>query len=262
MSVYGPAHTSNESIPAGAPAPTAPRRFVDEPHFVLIDRPGSPLAERYRRLRMSLEDGTPDYPCRPQLIVITSAVPAEGKTTTATNLALAYAEVPGQRTLLVDVDLRRPSLSRSITPKPTAGLTEVLAGTVSLDQALIELAGTQLRLLPSGAPSETPLEHLQQQSFGELIRELRRRFDRIVIDAPPTVPFADAALLAAHADGALLVVRAGATTAPLIRRAKDSLSGTHVLGVLLNDVAFTVVDRYYDRYDEDDPAGYPLSTPS
>jgi Mrp family chromosome partitioning ATPase len=77
-----------------------------------------------------------------------------------------------------------------------------------------------------------------------------------VIDAPPTVPFTDAAVLAAHSDGALLVVRAGTTGAPLIRRARESLAGTNVLGVVLNDVVFTVVDRYYYRYDDYEPGPY------
>jgi capsular exopolysaccharide synthesis family protein len=256
MSTHGATRVPYGPPPPGAPGPIVPRRFIDDPHLVLMDRPGSPLAERYRRLRMSLEEGTPAHPFQPQLTVITSAVPAEGKTTTATNLALAYAEDPRRRTLLIDADLRRPSLSRSITPTPTIGLTDVLEGRATLDQALIELADSKLWVLPSGAPSQAPLELLQQRSFGSLISELRRRFDRIVIDAPPTVPFTDAALLASHADGALLVVRAGTTTAPLIRRARESLSGANLLGVLLNDVVFTLVDRYYDRYDDYEPGGY------
>jgi Mrp family chromosome partitioning ATPase len=97
---------------------------------------------------------------------------------------------------------------------------------------------------------------LQQKILGELIAQLRTRFDRIVIDAPPTVPFVDAAFLASHADGALLVVRAGTTSVPLIRRAMVSLPGADVLGVVLNDVAFTVVDRYYNRYDDYQPGRY------
>jgi len=239
--------------PSGSIAPT---KLSDHPHLVLMTRPGTPLAERYRRLRLCLEQGTRDRPFPRQLTVITSALPGEGKTTTALNLALAYAENRQSRTLLVDADLRRPSVSDYIAPRPPLGLSEVLAGKASLDQALIELSNSKLRVLPSGAPSEAPLQLLQSEALGNVIAELRRRFDRIVIDAPPTVPFTDAVLLAAHADGALLVVRAGTTTSTLVRRARESLSGTDVLGVVLNDVEFTFVDRYYYRYDDYQPGGY------
>jgi capsular exopolysaccharide synthesis family protein len=235
---------------------TTPWAFTDDPHLVMIHRPGSPLAERYRRLRLRLEQGTFDDPLPRQLTVITSAVPAEGKTTTATNLALAYAEDRECLTLLVGADLRGPSVSRYVSPKPAFGLSHVLAGRVTLDDALVEMSGSGLFILPEGEKSEQRSRQLaHSDSIGELLDELRRRFDRIVIDTAPTVPFTDAALLASHADGVLLVVRAGTTTAPLIRRAWESLSAANVLGVVLNDVVFTIVDRYYSRYDDYAPGG-------
>jgi receptor protein-tyrosine kinase len=233
-----------------------PRRFKDDAHLVLLRRTASPVAERYRRLRLRLEQDCADAPGPPQMIVVTSAIPGEGKTTTATNLALAFAEDQERRTLLIDADLRRPTASRFITPEPKFGLSEVLSGEATLDHALIELTDSKLWVLPSGAPRETPLELQQGDFLGSLMVELRRLFDRIVIDAPPTVPFTDAALLAAHADAALLVVRAGTTTKPLIRRARESLAGTNLLGVVLNEVEFTVVDRYYYRYDDYQPGRY------
>jgi capsular exopolysaccharide synthesis family protein len=247
------------AIPSGDAAPigsVVPRRFVDDPRLVVNHNPGSPLAERYRRLRLRLEDGAPggSFPLRTTLI--TSAVPGEGKTTTAINLALAYAESGKRPTLLIDGDLRRPSVSRHIRPEPSFGLSEILAGEALLDHALIEMSGSRLWILPAGTPRETPLRLLQSEHLDGLIAELRRRFDRIVIDAPPTVPFTDAAVLASHADGTLLVVRARTTTKPLIRRAVESLSGSRVLGVVLNDVEFTVVDRYYNRYDDYQPGRY------
>jgi capsular exopolysaccharide synthesis family protein len=232
------------------------RKLIDDPTLVIKNRPDSPLAERYRRLRLQLEQGSPDSTIPRQLTVVTSAIPGEGKTTTAVNLALAYAEDRRLRTLLVDADLRRPSVSRFVVRKPTIGLSEVLAGGALLDDVLIELSDSRLWILPSGAPSAMPQALLQRKSFGALIAELRRRFDRIVIDTPPTVPFTDAAVLASHADGALIVVRAGRTTKTLVRRAKESLKGARGLGVVLNDVAFTVIDRYYSKYDEYRPDRY------
>ena len=245
------------STDAGAgPGSIAARRFVDDPHLVMMSRNGSPLAERYRRLRLRLEQATPAGPAPPQVTVITSAAPSEGKTTTATNLALAYAENRKQRTLLVGADLRRPSVSRYIAPRPPIGLAEVLAGGTTLERALLEMSNSRLWVLPEGAPTETPLALLQTDSLAQLIARLRVRFDHIVIDTPPTVPFTDAAVIAAHADGTLLVVRAGSTTKPLVRRARESLSGGRVLGAVLNDVLFTVVDRYFYRYDDYAPERY------
>jgi len=229
--------------------PIATRTFTSDPHLVMMSGPGTPIAERYRQVRLRLDQGTAESPGPSQVTVITSAIPGEGKTTTAINLALAFAENRKRRTLLVDADLRCPSVCRYLVREPALGLSEVLSGEASLDQALIAMSGN-LWILPSGAPSETPLALLQARSLGSLITELRERFDRIVIDTPPTVPFTDAAVLASRSDGALLVVRAGKTTRPLIRRALGSLSEARLRGVVLNDVAFTVVDKYYYRYDD------------
>lgn len=244
-------------LAAGVPLGSIiPRRFSDDPHLVILHRPGSPIAERYRRLRLRLDQGVFDDPKPRQVTVVTSPVPGEGKTTTATNLALAYAEDREKRILLVDADLRRPSVARYVQPKPTLGLTEVLSGQVPIEHALVEMADSKLWVLPAGAPTETPLEMLQSERFAGMLQELRRGFDRIVIDAPPTVPFTDPAVLQTLSDGALVVVRAGVTTKPLIRRALESLSGGLVLGVVLNDVRFTVVDRYYYKYDDYEPGRY------
>jgi capsular exopolysaccharide synthesis family protein len=226
-----------------------PRRgaFVDDPHLVVMTRPNSPVAERYRRVRLSIEQAPCDHPAH-QVTVVTSAVPGEGKTTTAVNLALAYAEDPAQRTLLIDGDLRRPALSKLVSPEAAFGLVDVLAGHVPLDIALIEMTDSKLWVLPAGKTADRALEKLQQHVLAAMLAELRGRFDKIVIDTPPTVPFTDAAVLASHADGAVLVVRAGTTTAPLLQRARESLSAASLVGIVLNDVAVTSADRYYERY--------------
>lgn len=237
-----------------------PRKLVDDQHLVVAFKPGSPVAERYRRLRLKLDGPGPDGAPR-QVIVMTSAIPEEGKTTTALNLALAMAEDRDRRTLLVDADLRRPSVTRYITPQPTLGLSEVLSGTAPLDHVLVEIKASKLTVLPAGAPSMNPLELLQSDYLGGVIAELRRRFDRIVIDTPPTVPFTDAAVLNAVSDGALLVVRARKTTRPLIERARQSLAHGVLLGVVLNDVKFTFVDRYYYQYDDYNPRRYATNDP-
>ena len=232
-----------------------PRKFTDDPHLVLANRPGSPIAERYRRLRLKLDQPGPDGAPR-QIMLVTSAVPEEGKTTTAINLALAFAEDRDRHTLLIDADLRRPALTRYILPAPTLGLSEVLSSDASLDHVLIEIKSARLTVLPAGATSQNPLALLQSDFLVSVFAELRRRFDRIVIDTPPTVPFTDAAVLNAMCDGALLVVRAGKTTGTLIDRARASLVHSTLLGVVLNDVGFTPVDRYYYQYDDYNPRRY------
>jgi capsular exopolysaccharide synthesis family protein len=253
-----PKAVSDKRIPLVAGVPLGgiiPRKFTDDAHLVLANRPGSPIAERYRRLRLKLDQPGPDGAPR-QLLLVTSAVPEEGKTTTAVNLALAFAEDRDRHTLLIDADLRRPSLTRYVTPPPTLGFSEVLTGEASLDHVLIELKSARLTMLPAGAPTQNPLELLQSDFLGSVLAELRRRFDRIIIDTPPTVPFTDAAVLNALCDGALLVIRAGKTTGSLIERARASLVHSTLLGVVLNDVAFTPVDRYYYQYDDYNPRRY------
>ena len=253
-----PKAAGDKRVPLVAGVPLGgiiPRKFTDDPHLVLANRPGSPIAERYRRLRLKLDQPGPDGAPR-QIMLVTSAVPEEGKTTTAINLALAFAEDRDRHTLLIDADLRRPALTRYILPAPTLGLSEVLASDASLDHVLIELKSARLTVLPAGTPSHNPLELLQSDFLVSVFSELRRRFDRIIIDTPPTVPFTDAAVLNAMCDGALLVVRAGKTTGTLIDRARASLVHSTLLGVVLNDVGFTPVDRYYYQYDDYNPRRY------
>ena len=216
---------------------------------MLLSRPGSVAAEHYRRLRLNLEHGTPEFPVKPQVMVITSAVPGEGKTTTAANLGLAFAEDATQPALLIDADLRRPALSRAITPEPGIGLAEVLSGRASLDDALISMSDSKLSVLPAGEPYAHLLELLQGGPFASLLAKLRLRFARILVDTPPTIPFTDAAVISSHSDATLLVVKAGSTTTPMIRRARESLSAAGFLGVVLNDVVNTAIDRYFDGYD-------------
>lgn len=232
-----------------------PRKFVPDPHLIMVNRPGSPIAERYRRLRLKLEQPGPTGASR-QVFVVTSAVPEEGKTTTAINLALSFAEDRDRRTLLVDADLRRPSVTGYVTPEPTLGLSEVLTGEASIDHVVVEVKTARLSILPAGAPSTNPLELLQSDYLAGVFAELRRRFDRIIVDTPPTVPFTDAAVLNGISDGAILVVRARRTTRPLIERARASLSHGTLLGAVLNDVEFTPVDRYYYQYDDYNPRRY------
>jgi capsular exopolysaccharide synthesis family protein len=242
-----------EGVPLGE---IVPRSFTNDPGLVLLNDPLSPEAERFRRLASQLDVAVPNREAAPTIITVTSAVPDEGKTTTALNLALALAERKDRSTLLIDADLRRPSIGSYLTPKPTMGLSEVLTGELSAEHALLRIKNAQLSVLPSGKETGRPLELLRSEYLEALFKDLARRFDHIVLDTPPTVPFADASVINARGDGALLVVGVRKASKPLLERAFQSLEASRLLGVVLNGVRVTPVDRYYYRYDDYNPERY------
>lgn len=240
-------------VPLGA---IIPRTFTDDSRLVVQNAVRSASSERYRRLCSKLEQAVLEDGKAPQLVLVTSAVPHEGKTTTILNLALAMAEDKDRRVLLVDADLRRPSIARYLSPAPKLGLSEALAGALAVEHALIEPRNSRLVVLPAGTPPENPLELLRSESLAALLSDLRRSFDAILIDTPPAVPFADAVVMAPHCDAAVLVVRARTTAKPLVHKAMEALATVPVMGAVLNDVGQTPVDRYYYRYDAYDPYAY------
>lgn len=182
----------------------------------------SPRAEAFRVLRTNLQFIDPDGTSK--VFVVTSPLPGEGKSTTATNLALALAE-GGQNVALVEGDLRRPRVSHYLGAVEDVGLTTVLVGRVTLDEALQETHAAGLTLLAAGRTPPNPAELLQSQQMAGLVDQLRQAFDIVLIDAPPLLPVTDAALLASIVDGAILVVRHGKTTADQVRTAVDRLEG-------------------------------------
>ena len=232
-----------------------PRRLTDDPTLVLRHAPRSPLAERYRGLvhRIYPNQATEG---RNQLLTITSSAPDEGKTTTSLNLALALAEKKDHSTLIIDADLRRPSVCRYLTPAPKIGLSDVLTGEARLEHTLLELKDTKLTVLPAGTLVGNPQELLRSEFVAALFTELRRRFDHIIIDTPPVVPFTDASVLSVLSDATMLVVRARKTPKPLVERALQALSSGNVIGITLNYVQITPVDRYYYKYDDYNPERY------
>jgi receptor protein-tyrosine kinase len=182
----------------------------------------SPRTESFRVLRTNLQFIDPDG--EKKVFVITSAVPGEGKSTTACNLALALIE-GGQRVALVEGDMRRPRISTYLQVVDTVGLTTVLIGRISLDEALQTTRHPGLTVLSSGKTPPNPAELLQSRQMISIIEELRASFDIVLIDAPPLLPVTDGALLASIVDGAILVVRHGHTHSEAIRRAVERLEG-------------------------------------
>ncbi len=171
------------------------------------------------------------------VLTITSCLPGEGKTTVATSVAVALAR-SGQSVVLVEGDLRRPRLAELFDLPGSTGLTTTLVGRVDLDDAIQETAVPGLDLLTSGTRPPNPSELLQTQAMSELLNTLSRRYDVVLIDAPPLLPVTDAALLAEASDGALLVVRHGRTMQEQVRIAMDRLDG---VGATLYGTVMTMV---------------------
>jgi len=208
-------------------------------------RPQSQMAESYRALRTSLLLSNLGAP--PKVILVTSARPQEGKTTTSINTAIVLAQ-KGVRVLLVDGDLRRPSVHKALGMAPRSGLSNVLTGSATIQQTITTSPVLpNLFILPAGTPPPNPAELLASSNMRDLIMELRQQFDHIVIDTPPTLSVTDAVVLAPRADASILVIRSGQTTKQALRRARDILMqvNAHVAGVLLNAVDLTSPDYYY-----------------
>jgi len=205
---------------------------VDTPLVTDLDT-YAPRAEAFRVLRTNLQFIDPDI--ERKVFVITSSLPSEGKTTTAVNLALALAE-GGESVALVEGDLRRPKVGEYLRLESSVGLTTVLIGKLPIDEAIQTTANEALAVVTSGATPPNPAELLKSASMSALISTLRGMYDIVLIDAPPLLPVTDGALLAAQADGALLVVRHGKTTADEVQLAVERLQavGAAPVGVIYN----------------------------
>jgi len=227
-------------------------------------RPQSQMAESYRALRTSLllsNLGTP-----PKIVMVTSARPQEGKTTTSINTAIVLAQ-KGVRVLLIDADLRRPSVHKTLGMGPRSGLSNVLTGSVTLDHAITRSPIlSNLFILPAGTPPPNPAELLASANMRDFLNDLRDKYDHIIIDTPPTLSVTDAVVLSQRVDAIILVIRSSKTTKQALRRARDILMQVNakITGVLLNAVDLSSPDYYYyyeyqgkyhdSYYRESDPA--------
>ena len=229
--------------PVGAPAATA---VPAESHVRIIngarlDRrliaasTDSAASEQYRALRTRIlhaDNGT-----AVNVLLITSPGRGEGKTVTAGNLALTMAQDYQRRVCLVDADLRNPQLQHMFGLPDGPGLSDILSGQATLEDALVTVEDHQLTILPAGHVPAHPAELLGTTAMRRVLDTLRTRFDRVVVDSPATAPLADVGVLTPLVDSVLLVVRSSITSKPAIRDAVNSLEGSKLLGLLLNDAA-------------------------
>ena len=219
--------------PVSVPAPPPAIGAQLDRRLVAALAPQSLAAEHFRSLRTRVKAAENGHSLR--AIIVTSPNKGDGKSLTASNLALTMAQEFQQRVLLIDADLRCPSLHRLFGVPDSPGLSDVLMGGASLDDALITVQEHGLALLPSGPVPSRPAELLGSAAMRRVLDTLRTRFDRIVIDMPPVEPLADVSIAASMADGVLLIVRAGVTPKPAIERALAGLDASKVLGLILND---------------------------
>ena len=241
--------------------------MVREACFIPNFGPQSILAESFRSLRTNIQFSALDKNIKS--IVLTSASPQEGKTSVAANLAIAMAQA-GSKTLLVDTDLRKPTLYRIFGVDASPGVTELLLsnydfsetvktvtdimmGKISMDKIMLTPGVDNLHILTCGTIPLNPAELIQSQKFKSFIDEIQDQYDVVLMDTPPLISAADASILAINADAVLLVYRAGKVARGILKRAKAQLEQVkaNIIGVVLNDVKAETsldYDKYYQYY--------------
>ena len=199
---------------------------------IALLQPDSYVAEQYRSLRGRLDALAAQRLLK--TLAVTSPLPGEGKTTAAINLAAVTALSVGRRVLLVDCDLRRPQIHKTLGLQPEAGLGEVLSGTATLGDAIVAVEGMQLDVLPVRGRPENPSELLASDSMRKLIEEVAGLYDRVIFDTPATLGLPDAKAVCDLCDGMVMVVRADQTSQQDIQVTLETLDRRHVLGLILN----------------------------
>jgi len=207
----------------------------------------SPLAEAYRQLRTSILLSTAGH--APKSLLITSSLPSEGKTTTATNTAISLAQT-GATVLIIDADMRRPRIHSVFNIENGEGLSTLLSSELT-DSNILRVVkvdeGTQLNILTSGPIPPNPAELIGSDQMANLLQKLQNHYTHVVVDSPPITSFTDGVLIASMVDGVILVVHSGKSSRQVVRRARQLLQdvGARVLGVVLNKVNYRSQDNYH-----------------
>lgn len=245
QTAVAPAADEPEVEPFAAASPIFNRIDAALGEKVIVDENIMPVSrEQYRRLAAVLHDAQVDRGLK--VVMVASAVAGEGKTLTASNLALTLSESYRRRVLLVDGDLRRPTLHQLFRVTASSGLSEGLNADDS--KLLVRQLSPRLSLLPGGRPNHDPMAGLVSPRMQRLITEAREAFDWVIIDTPPLVMLPDANLLAPIADGVVLVIQANSTPHELVTRAVDAIGRDRILGVVLNgttEASHGSADGYY-----------------
>ena len=212
--------------------------------IIANDNPKSPIAEQYRTIRTNLQFASVDKEL--ETMIVTSPGPSEGKSLTTANVAVVFAQ-QGKKVLLVDADLRKPTVHYTFRADNTSGLSNYLVRNRSLKELAKESRVENLDLLPSGPIPPNPSELLGSTMMEKLIEEAKEHYDMIIFDTPPVLAVADSQVLSKFVDGALLVVRSKQTEQEAAGKAKEQLeqSRANILGVVLNDMDVKDSNYYY-----------------
>jgi len=213
--------------------------------LVYFSEPDSLAAEKFRFLGVRLRQMQQTRPLKK--ILITSTIPEEGKSLVSANLAGVLARRK-QKVLLIEGDLRRPTLAQQFGLGRLAGLAEWLPSGVQTPSNIYRLGGPGLWFLPAGEPPANPLELMQSGRLSQLMSQLSSLFDWIVVDSPPLLPLADTTVWARLTDGVLLVAREGKTEKKQLQRGLDAVKNLALLGVVLNGCSRSDHENYYQRY--------------
>ncbi len=242
-----------ESVETAQPAssnfleqcPVLPVLIPQESRLVAVGKEGSLGAEKFRFLAVRLRQLRQSRPLKK--ILITSTIPQEGKSTVAANLACTLARRKQHKTLLLEGDLRRPTVSEKFGLGKAPGLCEWLSGETET-RNIYRLESLGLWVLPAGTTPQNPLELMQSGKLAQLMDQLQGWFDWIVIDSPPVLPLADTSIWSRLSDGILLVTRKGTTEKQQLQRGLEALEKSKLLGALVNSSENAAHSDYYQRY--------------
>lgn len=236
------------SIPS-YPVSPSPAAEIGNPLLVTVTDPHSPIAEEYRKLKTLLVTLTKQETFA-NTVMVTSTVGSEGKSLTALNLAISLAQEFDHTVLLVDADLRKPSLHSYLGIDSPRGLSDCLVNGGDIAEILVRTGIGKLTLLPAGKPVRNPAELFSSQNMADMIAEMKNRYpDRyIIIDTPPVLPFAETHSLGRLVDGVVFVVREGAAAMPDITEALHNLKGARILGMVYNEASSAALNGRYSYY--------------
>jgi len=208
---------------------------IDNPYLVAFRQPHSPAAEEYKKLKSSIIRMKKQDPNR-NVILVTSAVGGEGKSLTATNLALSLSQDYDHTVLLIDADLRKPTIHTLLQVTPESGLSDCVVEERDIASSLMSVGNANLTFLSSGTRGEDPVELVSSQRMQKVILEIKYRYpDRfIIIDTPPVLLFAETKMMSSLADGIVFVIREGRAPRQHVQDALDALKGENILGIVYN----------------------------
>lgn len=219
-------------------------RQINNSNLITLHMPKSPTSEAYRTLRTNIQFSSIDQ--KMSVLMAASAQSGEGKSTTVSNLAVTYAQ-EGKRVLLIDADMRKPTIHRIFGLSNRIGLTNVITGQSKASEAIQSGGLASLSVLPSGPVPPNPAELLASQKMKAFVSDMKGVYDMIIFDTPPVLAVADSLIVSSICDGVILVVQEGRVKRDLVRKAKESLERVNakLIGVVLNNVKRRKEGYYY-----------------